>query len=98
MTTCLAYAPCPVISNLGSAPANKWLRHRVRVRCSIKSTSNEICSPTCSSERLSCPARPANQLDPYPEKPQTGVNRAPPRVNPKFIERGGFVIREFESR
>src|ERR1700758_451536 len=42
--------------------------------------------------------RPADQLDPDPEKPQTGANWTPPRVNAELVEGARVVIGEFEYR
>jgi len=38
------------------------------------------------------------QLDPDPEKPQTGANWTPPRVNAEFVEGAGVVIGEVKNR
>ena len=40
--------------------------------------------------------RPADQLNPDPEKTQTGMNGTPARVNAEFVEGARLVIGEFE--
>src|SRR5947208_10265611 len=42
--------------------------------------------------------RPTDLLDPHSEKPQTGANGPPPRMNAEFVEGTGVVIAEFEDR